>query len=262
MGLGNLLPGVVRRWMSGSVAWRTATSPLRVLPDFLIIGAQKSGTTALHTYLRQHPQIAAPGTKELDYFATEFHRGLAWYRAWFPIRRPLGRRLVFEASPLYMSEADGLVAGRIHARLPRVKLIALLRNPADRTISAYFHAQRYPEHRRPIGDAIDPQIADVDSPPFRMSRYADLIRPYLALFDRSQLLVLQAEAMFRDPRDVLQRVFGFLDVAPHHVEDVSPVHVAPNRTPVDTRLRHRLVEHFRPHNDALFDLTGESFDWS
>ena len=92
------IPEPVRAVLRNAVwTYGKATAGLRPLPDFLIIGAQKAGTTALYSYLRRHPQITGPSWKEVSFFDRHYGRGVAWYRGHFPLR-PDGRR-VGEASP-------------------------------------------------------------------------------------------------------------------------------------------------------------------
>jgi hypothetical protein len=112
-----------------------ATSFARPLPDFLILGAQKAGTTALYAYLRWHPEITGPSWKEVSYFDRHYRRGLSWYRGHFPIGA--GDRLVGEASPGYLFHP--LAPERVRATVPDAKLIALLRDPVDRALSHYHH---------------------------------------------------------------------------------------------------------------------------
>jgi len=111
------------------------TARRRPLPDFLVIGAQKAGTTALYAYLRWHPGIAGPSWKEVSFFDRHWWRGEAWYRGQFPLRA--GERLVGEASPSYLFHP--LAPERARSLVPGAKLVALLRDPVDRAYSQYQH---------------------------------------------------------------------------------------------------------------------------
>src|SRR5215208_8528317 len=111
-----------------------ATAKLRPLPDFLILGAQKAGTTALYAYLRWHPQITGPSFKEVSFFDRHYARGERWYRAHLPMRRS---SIVGEASPSYLFHP--LAPERVAQMLPNARLVALLRNPVDRAFSHYQH---------------------------------------------------------------------------------------------------------------------------
>ena len=117
--------------------YRSLTGHLRLLPDYLVIGARRCGTTALYNYLIQHPCVLPALTKEVSYFDAWFDRGDSWYRSHFPLalekwfsEMRYGRQvLTGEASPSYL--LDPLVPSRVQSLLPSVKLIVALRNPID-----------------------------------------------------------------------------------------------------------------------------------
>jgi hypothetical protein len=116
--------------------WRRLTAGRRTLPAFIIIGAQKAGTTSLYKYLRQHPNIVPALKKEVKFFDCNYDLGLDWYRSHFPYHSKLnGQKMTGEASPHYLFHP--LAARRIANVLPEVKLIALLRNPVERAYSHY-----------------------------------------------------------------------------------------------------------------------------
>ena len=110
-----------------------------MLPDFVIIGAQKSGTTSLDKFVFQHPAILPATNKVHCYFALKYKRGEYWYRLRFPIRASQ-KFLSGETSPIYLFYP--MVPGRMKKLLPDVKLIVILRNPVDRAYSHYHHTKR------------------------------------------------------------------------------------------------------------------------
>ena len=123
---------------------RVLTAPARALPDFVILGAQKAGTTSLYAYLCAHPDVRAAARKEVHYFDLNYARGATWYRSMFPLAAGLarerrgGRRvLVGEASPYYLFYP--LAAERAGAVVPSAQLIVLLRDPVERAWSHYRH---------------------------------------------------------------------------------------------------------------------------
>ncbi|MFO7955055.1 sulfotransferase family protein [Thioalkalivibrio sp.] len=138
-----------------------ATWSKRGLPDFIIIGAQKSGTTSLYAYLSQHPQLFPSSTKEVHFFdggldpsVDTFKKGMPWYRAHFPLRKNMGaNQRTFEASPLYIF--NPLAPERIANVVPNVKIIALLRNPTERAISHFFHERRRGREPLAIDEALE-----------------------------------------------------------------------------------------------------------
>src|SRR5437016_5579333 len=107
-------------------------------PHFIIIGAQRCGTTSLFEYLARHPSFSLPSQKELHFFDYQYHNGADWYRKQFPLL--LGGVITGEASPYYLLHPH--VPRRIRDWNPDVKLIVLLRNPVDRAYSHYYHEVR------------------------------------------------------------------------------------------------------------------------
>src|SRR5436189_26280 len=128
---------------------------MRPLPDFLILGAQKAGTTALYAYLRWHPQVTGPSFKEVSFFDRHYARGERWYRAHLPVRR---RAVVGEASPSYLFHP--LAPERVARMLPEARLIALLRNPVDRAFSHYQHEVALGREQLSFEDALAGEFAE------------------------------------------------------------------------------------------------------
>src|SRR5438874_1739426 len=129
-------------------AFRASTKPIRMMPDFIIIGTQKGGTTSLYRYLIEHPCIAPIYIKEPHFFDIYFYKGLQWYRAHFPttVGKYYARHIqkhdliTGEASPYYLFHPQA--ARRVAKTLPKARLIVLLRNPIDRAYSQYQHQTR------------------------------------------------------------------------------------------------------------------------
>lgn len=191
--------------------------------DFLVIGAQKSGTTALFRYMRGHPELYLPPQKEVNFFANEdrFQKGLGWY-----VETYFGgadeRKLWGEVSPHYMSY--GRAPRRIHEAFPHVKLIALLRNPIDRAYSHYRMAVRRGQESRTFGEVIADQSRASSTLPetetgddseyvLAFSRYGRALESYLRYFDKEQVLVIFQEDILSRPGENLREVFSFLGVS-------------------------------------------------
>lgn len=255
----------------------------RVLPDFIILGAQKAGTTSLHAYLSQHPQLVPSSRKEVHFFSggldpevDKYEKGLAWYRSHFPPKGTLGpEQKTFEASPLYLF--NPLAPGRMAEHAPHVKLIAVLRNPTERAVSHYFHEKRKGREPLPIAEALraeegrlEPilQQEDYKNDVFihhsykSRGLYKQQLERYLEHFRREQLLVINSDELFARPPCVLKRVFDFLEVdAGFRVADLSPSNVGTNKNSVGSEVYRYLNDFFRPHNHALYDLLGTSYNW-
>jgi hypothetical protein len=185
-----------------------------MLPTFLIIGAAKSGTTALHGYLRRHPDIAMSRPKELQFFVAEknWGEGVAWYEEHFAaaIDRPEPPLAIGESSPDYSRcTVHAGVPERIASVIPDVRLVYLVRHPLERIRSAYQHAVAHGAERRPIDEAVREVPHYVDD-----SRYAMQLDRYLEVFDRSRLLVLGNGALRDDRRGTLEAVGRFVGVDP------------------------------------------------
>ncbi len=190
-----------------------------VLPNFVIIGAQKSGTSSLNHYLRQHPDVAMCQVKEPDFFVEErnWGRGLAWYESLFD--HTMGALAVGEASTSYtMFPHHRGVPERIIETLPNVRFVYLVRNPMERARSDYLH-YRFPvrgkntEHvvteKRPIGQALLENELYLDT-----SRYAMQLERYLAVVPRERILVVTTEALADDRVETMRKVFRFIGVDP------------------------------------------------
>ena len=255
----------------------------RTLPDFLIVGAQKSGTSSLFTYLSQHPQLVGSSRKEVHFFdgglepeVDSFQNGESWYRSYFPLKEELDKnQLTFEASPLYLF--NPLVAKRIHQLLPKAKIIAVLRNPTERAISQYFHEQAlgfetlsmkeaFKQEESRIHDAFntknykDSQF--IHATYKSRGRYKEQLERYYCYYDRRKLLILESEDLFKRTTDTLKKVYEFLGVNQDYIlQNKSAKNVSKNRVTVDDSVYEYLNTYFEPHNHALYELLGVDFNW-
>ena len=255
------------------------------MPHFMLIGAQKSGTSSMFAYLKQHPQVIRPMFKEPYYFDRHYHRGLSWYGCNFPTRASIDRlndrhgraHLTFEATATYVF--DDRVPRRIASDIDTRKFIVLLRNPVDRAISAYWHGRRMGRETRSLTDALKRDLEWYEAedafaegrgqrpdgvPPrpayLRRGIYHRWIAQWQDAFSPSNLLVLQSERMFSDPRSVMRTVFEFLDLPQVEAIDFKPQNVG-RYDEFDAEARRFLTEFYRPHTQHLNRISGTSFDW-
>jgi hypothetical protein len=191
-------------------------------PNFLVIGVAKGGTTSLYHYLRQHPDIFLSALKEVNYFAYEGVPGerfpvTTWegYLALFAAAG--GARAVGESSPSYLSTPGA--AARIRERLPEVRLVASLRNPADRAWSGWLMRRRHGRDARPAEAAFGPE-----EPHVRLGFYHQRLLPYFERFDADRIQVCLFEDLARDPVGVCRQMFAFLGVDSGFAPDVSERH--------------------------------------
>ena len=260
------------------------------LPDFAVIGAAKCGTTFFYDLLARHPYVEHAAFKEPHYFDHLFEEeGEDWYRRCFP--RPRwkdGRRTITgEATPGYLFHP--LVPKRMARVTPQACLIALLRNPVDRTHSAYHHRVREGREKRTFEKAIEEAIIAQEEarPPseegeapergypagpgydlrhghLTNSIYVDHLVRWSRFFGREQMLVLKSEDFFERPSETLKPVLGFLGLPAWE----PPTSVLGNKrnkgeyergmAPV---IRRRLENFFEPHNEKLYEYLGTDFGW-
>lgn len=184
-----------------------------MLPNFLVIGAMKAGTTSLWQYLRGHPDVFMPEQKEIQFFSEhEWWRGLDWYEQLFD---PAGTAsAIGEASPSYTRYPHSAeAADRIAKVLPDAKLLYVIRQPVDRIVSQYRHETSLGTEDRAIDDAVLDESRYVST-----SRYAMQAERYLENFRRDQLMVVTSEALQRERAATMAKVFRFLGVD----DQVSP----------------------------------------
>ena len=192
-------------------------------PDFLIIGAQKSGTTSLENYISKHPQVLPAIKKETHFWYRDFDKGIDWYASHFPPIPPEDNYLTGEATPNYLE--NYYTAARIYREFPDVKLLAILRNPADRTISQYYHWARIKRENRSLQEAINAdleklsKIEDITAekkywkqPGNYIGRglYVEFLQKWMEVFPREQFLILKGEDLYETPAATMGRVFDFL----------------------------------------------------
>jgi Sulfotransferase domain len=271
------------RVVARNVVWAygRATSSARPLPDFLIIGAQKAGTTALYAYLRGHPAIAGPPWKEVSFFDRHYARGAAWYRGNFPNRLYLRRMqaragvapLVGEASPSYLFHP--LAPERVAALVPEARLVALVRNPIDRALSHYHHEVALGRESLSFEDAVaaEEQRMRGELERLRDPRYFShawwnytyvsrgLYAEQLERWPRERLLVVSSEDLLERPRETYARVLEFLGARPHELESFPRV-FSREYSQMDPRTRDELRERFAEPNRRLYELLGRDLGWS
>jgi hypothetical protein len=272
---------------SAVTAWGVATNRFRRVPDFLIIGAQRAGTTSLYHYLVSHPAIApAMPSKGVHYFDTEFQRSWAWYKGHFPtvlaaryarLRRGV-EMLTGEASPYYLFHPG--VPGRVADALPDVKLIVLLRNPVDRAFSHHANEVARGFEHLPFEEALEREPERLAGEEERLkadSRYASFAHQHYsyvarglylqqlerwhACFPRDQLLIASAERFWADPGGVLASIHDFLGVQRRPLGRYETLN-AREREPLKPATRERLEALFAEPNRRLFEYLGVDFGWN
>jgi hypothetical protein len=272
-----------RRLASPSLWLRSLTAGLRDLPQFIIAGAQKAGTTSLFGYLEGHPQCRPASTKEVHYFDKNYGRGEIWYRMHFGFSSANsaaagGGIQNFESSPYYMCEPR--VPERMKQLLPGVKVIFLVRNPVSRAYSHYQHSVL--RRREPLSfeDAIAAEqerlageearlIADPSYMSFAHQHYSYLLRGLYAdqlvrwqeHFSPEQMLVIEAERMFQQPADVFDRVLHFLQLDSWQPKTFQNLNAGRYKLPMRPETKEMLAAFFAPHNARLNQFLGWNTSW-
>ncbi|WP_067503881.1 sulfotransferase [Actinoplanes sp. TFC3] len=261
------------------VRYGERTSDRRPLPDFLVIGTKRGGTTSLWRYLIQHPLVPrlfpAWNTKTSHYFEENYERGEAWYRSHFPTERQRaalerkhgGPVKAGEAAPLYMFHP--LAAGRVAELMPRAKMIVLLRNPVERAFSHW--KERRGEGVEPLSFA-DALAAEGERTAGEFSeahdwysyrargRYLEHLEPWLQRFDSSQLLFVASETFYREPAQTYAQILHFIGLPPHELPSYDVFNDRPSKG-MDDGVRAELTDYYKPFNAALEDRLGMRFTW-
>lgn len=184
------------------------------VPNLIIIGAQKSGTTSLHKYLGAHPEIQMSLEKELNFFiagrpgwGSTWHKGVGWYKTRFSSNA----KIRGESSPNYTAYPyiQG-VPERMHLVIPGAKLIYILRDPIERIISHYVHSCGMGRENRTFPDALK-NIND-NNQYIARSKYYMQLKQFLEYYDESQILIITQDDLYGDRLETLKRVFRFLGV--------------------------------------------------
>jgi hypothetical protein len=279
-------PVLRRAALSVAAAFGQLTHSARMLPGFLIVGAQRCGTTSMYRALSQHPIVLrAVLQKGVHYFDTDYVRGMGWYQAHFPLKaraRWVGRSaglapMTFEASPYYMFHP--LAGERIARDLPGVRLIVLVRDPVERAYSAHAHELARGYETEPFERALELEAARLDGEVERLmadpayvshghqhhayvarGRYVEQLERLERLVGRDRIHVVDSSAFFADPEPAYEAVLDFLGL-PHCGNVAFERHNARSRAPMPESLRTELAAYFRPYDSRLGRWLGGEPSW-
>ena len=256
--------------------------PRHLLPDFVIIGAARSGTTHLLGQLNAHPNVLE-GPRETHFFDTHrYTYGLSWYRLRFPankerqnaFRAGLHPVLTGESSPSYLSHPN--VPARVARGLPEAKLLVLLRDPALRAASHWAWCLRQCGETRSLAEAVEAEIGPAgagnvihvpegkrvgDPLVVRRGLYQPQLERWFTHIPKDRLMVIQSERWFREADKVMSEVCDFLELP--QVDELPRVMRNRNKPhdPFDEDAIARMREFYRPHNARLADYLGMDLDW-
>ena len=269
--------------------FRATTNPIRLMPDFIIIGAMRGGTTSLYSYLTAHPNIGPAYMKEVHFFDVYYHKGLPWYRAQFPSTMQKyytehvqkQNFITGEASPYYLFHPHA--PKRIAQLLPQVKLIIQLRNPVSRAYSHYYHELNGGHEKLSFEDAINQEEERIGQETKKLAlderyvsynhrhysylargRYVDQLKVWMELFPREQILILKSEDFYADPSNGLKQALDFIQLPSMGIKEKKEEYEQLNTTKppkMDAQMKKRLRAYFEPHNARLYEYLGMDFGW-
>jgi len=272
----------------GLIAARRPAPVRRPVPDFVIVGAQRCGTTSLFKALRQHPAVLGPvlKSKGVHYFDVAYRQPIDWYLAHFPTewsrglaaRRAGSQPVAGEASPYYLFHPAA--PARMADTLPNARLIVMLRDPIRRAYSHYHHMRfEGHEYAPTFEDAIDLEATRLAGEEERLladpayvspshqhhsylarGDYATQLRKLLALFPRQQVLVIDSQRFFADSVAGVGDVLRFLGLSTNCVPALAALN-AGTYPPLAPSTRSRLEDHFAASNAALPGLLGWTPSW-
>lgn len=263
---------------SAQTAARWMFDSQRPLPNFVIIGAQRCGTTSLFEDLSAHPQILKPIGKELQFFTKYYHLGERWYRSQFPHLRP-GQQ-TFEATPYYSFHPD--VPPRAAATLPESNFILLLRDPVARAYSHYLHSRNLGVERLTFEEALDAEparLAEADRLGLNtrtgrnlhqnfsyVSRgiYAPQLERWLAQVPEERFKVVRSEDFYENPDDVHADVLSYLGLPPwrpQHFKRANAQASEWNAVRMAPPTHARLCEQFEADGQQVNRMLGWQRSW-
>lgn len=234
-------------------------------PSFIIVGAQRSGTTSLYEYICAHPRIHRASQKELRFYDRRYRdRGLTWYESCFP------DGITGEATPSYLFMP--WAAKWIVDDWPRIKIIIILRNPVQRAWSHYRMMIKLGLEDLSFWDALRLETERAISyglysrehanyAYIERGKYAQQVRRYQMIVPRHRLLILQAEPFFANPRGTMETVFEFLGVENHELTQYVTKNVQlPQQIPPKAAARLRRI--YTAFNEGLYALIGQRYNWN
>ncbi len=262
------------------------TASARMEPSFLLVGAQRCGTTSMYKTITAHPQVLpAVLHKGVHYFDTGYANGPSWYRGHFPLKvsaKRLSSRLgakvqTGESSPYYMFHP--LAGPRIAKDLPDVRLVVLLRDPVERAYSAFTHESARGFETETFERALeleDERLAGEEDklrndPTYRShahqhnayvtrGRYMEQLERLEQTFGRDRLFVVDSGDLFADAGPTLDGLFAYLGLEPWRPESFEK-HNARPRTSMSPELYDKLRAGYEPYDARLADWLGRPPSW-
>lgn len=258
------------------------TSPLRVLPDFFVIGPGRTGTSSLFHYLYQHPSISKSAYDELGFFDVNYHLGFNWYRSLFPsifnrffVKMKTKIFLTYDVTPSYVRRP--WVAKRIKDNFPKSKLIIVLRNPIDKSYSTYNLYVKQAGEARTFEEVIKDDInkisnwnvkskddeyfaTKIENSILARGFYHEQLLVWYKLFSKDQILIISSEELSGDTRNTMNKIFRFLNLPEYEIPNTKKINVSKS-APMNEETRKLLISFFKPYNEKLYEFLDFNFKW-
>jgi len=243
------------------------------LPDFIIIGTMKGGTTILYDFINEHPDVTASKQKEIHYFSLYAHKGMEWYSSFFEN----DATFTGEASPTYFDMASSpAIPSLIKATLPEVKIILIVRDPVERAVSQFFHLQKINKIEALLEMDINEffggnfSSAITQTSPEDLYLYQTLnfscyfrkLQAYLSVFGKERMLVLSNDQLKNDPSETMERVFNFLNLSDLKNHDFSRIKYSSGMTAdaLNDNIRERLNRFLNPDFSRFKQLAKQKLE--
>jgi len=273
-------------WKKASLKFRHITSSIRLLPSFIIIGFPRCGTTSLYNYLIEHPSIAPPLSKEIRFFGQYYDEDINWYKRYFPTL--LHKYKIKKNFRDYFMTGEGsgtyvhhpLAPNRIKKAIPHVKLIVLLRNPVDRAYSQYFKIVEQGRDNLSFENAIEIESKRIRGEWEKMINnqnyysmeyhnfsylsagiYVDKLKLWFNSFDKEKILIIRSEDLYNDPPLIFKKTLKFLNLPNWEIRKYEKYNVTDKKPLLESTMRKKLINYFKPHNERLYQFLGRDFGW-
>lgn len=262
------------RFVKRGISGITASS--RTLPDFIIVGTVRSGSTSLYYNICQHPSVLPAAYDEIGFFDSNYHLGMNWYRSMFPTKKQMklvrdktGFAITGEDTPFYFWKDEA--AKRIYEMNQNMKIIVICRNPVDRAYSNYNLSIRGETEKLTFEEAIDKEIDFLDKHSFRESvdqrrsylakgLYEKQIRIWFELFPREQIHIISTEEMQKEPEKTLQKIFEFLKIHEYVIKNPQKQKAA-KYSEMNVQTRKKLLDFYEQPNEKFFKIIQKRFCW-
>ena len=252
------------------------SAPIRVLPNVIVIGVVRSGTTSLYHYLAQHPSISKSAYDELGYFDSNYELGLNWYKSLFPTifeKKKLEQKnrkfITYDVTPFYIYNEK--VPIRIKKIIPNSKLILILRNPVDRAYSNYFITNQKKKfedviiEEKEILKTIKEKNGEeyykfVHTSLLARGFYAEQLKRWYKIFPENQIFIVKSEDFAVKTNKIMNKIFNFLELEDFDIIDDTKKNKI-RYEPMKEETRKNLIEYFRPYNEKLYSIINRNLNW-